>query len=53
MSYKYKRVLLKISGESLKGAQSHGYDAAAVEAIVAKIKKVIDKVTLYMYNIEL
>ena len=43
MSYKYKRVLLKISGESLKGAQSHGYDAAAVEAIVAKIKKVIDK----------
>jgi len=42
MGYKYKRVLLKISGESLKGSQSHGYDAAAVESIVSKIKKVLD-----------
>ena len=41
-SYRYKRILLKISGESLKGSQVHGYDAAAVEAIVGKIKKVID-----------
>ena len=38
MSYKYKRVLLKISGESLKGSQSHGYDSAAVSEIVEKIK---------------
>ena len=41
-NYKYKRVLLKISGESLKGTQTHGYDAEAVQAIVAKIKKVLD-----------
>lgn len=38
MSYKYKRVLLKISGESLKGSQSHGYDASAISEIVEKIK---------------
>ncbi len=40
--YKYKRVLLKISGESLKGAETFGYDGSAVEAIVNKIKQVID-----------
>lgn len=42
MNYQYKRVLLKISGESLKGSQAHGYDANAVIAIVNKIKKIID-----------
>ncbi|MBQ9788791.1 MAG: UMP kinase [Lentisphaeria bacterium] len=42
MSYKYKRVLLKISGESLKGSQSHGYDASAVNEIVGKIKFAIN-----------
>lgn len=41
-NYKYKRILLKISGESLKGSEEHGYQAAAVEAIVEKIRKVID-----------
>jgi len=37
MSYFYKRVLLKISGEALKGGQAHGYDADAVNGIVDRI----------------
>jgi len=39
---KYRRVLLKISGESLKGEQSHGYCAKAVATVVNRIKPVID-----------
>ncbi len=34
---KYKRILLKISGESLQGAQGHGYDAATVESVADRI----------------
>jgi len=34
---RYQRVLLKISGEALKGSQESGYDTAAVEATVARI----------------
>ncbi len=39
---RFNRILLKISGESLKGAQEHGYDADAVRAVVQQIKKVMD-----------
>ena len=34
---RYQRVLLKISGEALKGEREFGYDSAAVEATVARI----------------
>ena len=37
MALLYKRVLLKISGESLKGKLEHGYDPAAVKCVVARI----------------
>lgn len=40
--YKYKRVLLKISGESLKGDSSTGYSANAVAEIVERIKNIVD-----------
>ncbi len=35
----FKRVLLKISGESLKGKQEHGYDRNAVRSVVARIEE--------------
>lgn len=39
---KYRRVLLKISGETLKGAHEHGYDAAAVRKVVDTVKQARD-----------
>jgi uridylate kinase len=41
-AYKYKRVLIKLSGESLKGDSSSGFSAPAVARIVELIKSVID-----------
>ena len=41
-SYLYKRVLLKISGEALKGRQEHGYDAEAVRSVVEKVRRLLD-----------
>ena len=38
----YKRILLKISGEALKGKQEHGYDSEAVAQVVARIKEALD-----------
>ena len=38
----YKRILLKISGESLQGEQGGGYDSAAVCDVVARIREVLD-----------
>ncbi|OGV51597.1 MAG: UMP kinase [Lentisphaerae bacterium GWF2_44_16] len=38
----YKRVLLKISGEALKGKQEHGYNAEAVSTVVDRIKAAMD-----------
>jgi len=38
--YRYRRILLKLSGESLKGDLAHGYDAAAVAQIVQRIAAV-------------
>ena len=38
----YKRILLKISGEALKGKQEHGYDSEAVAQVTARIKEALD-----------
>ena len=38
----YRRVLLKISGESLQGANGRGYDSEAVAAVVARVKEALD-----------
>ncbi len=38
----YKRVLLKISGEALKGRQEHGFSQDAVADVVARIKEALD-----------
>ena len=39
---KYKRVLLKLSGEALMGEQHTMFDKATVDAIIAQIKQVIN-----------
>jgi uridylate kinase len=39
---KYRRVLLKVSGEALMGTQSYGIDVAALERIASDIKDVVD-----------
>ena len=39
---KYKRVLLKISGEALLGGGSHNIDPATVDGIAGQIKEVVD-----------
>lgn len=39
---KYKRILLKLSGESLAGANKHGIDFDTVSAYCKPIKKLID-----------
>ena len=41
-AYKYKRVLIKLSGEALKGDSLTGFSAPAVTRIVELIKSVID-----------
>ena len=33
----YKRILLKISGEALKGKQEHGYSSEAVSQVVERV----------------
>lgn len=38
----YKRVLLKLSGESLAGDQGYGIDPVTINAIAAEIKEVVD-----------
>lgn len=43
MSNKYKRVLLKISGEALLGNQQFGIDYEPVEMIANEIKSVVDR----------
>ncbi|MDD3704410.1 MAG: UMP kinase [Victivallaceae bacterium] len=40
--YKYKRVLIKVSGEALKGSSSSGYDADSIRLLVEKIRTVVD-----------
>lgn len=41
--FRFNRVLLKLSGEALKGSQEHGYDADAVRIIVERVKAVADQ----------
>ena len=41
-SYKYKRILLKISGEALRGQEQTSFSAEAVRLIIDKVKTVID-----------
>ena len=43
MTPKYKRVLLKLSGESLAGAEKHGIDFDTVVKICEPIKKCVDE----------
>ena len=38
----YKRVLLKISGEAVKGKQEHGFSQDAVADVVARIKEALE-----------
>ena len=39
---KYKRVLLKLSGEALAGSKGNGIDAKTVGEICDKIKEIVD-----------
>lgn len=39
----YKRILLKLSGESLMGAQGHGIDPVRLAAYARQIKEIADK----------
>lgn len=41
-SLKYKRILLKLSGEALMGAKDFGIDSATVDFIAREIKKVVN-----------
>lgn len=42
MELKYKRILLKLSGESLAGNQGHGIDFDTVVKICKPVKKIMD-----------
>ena len=42
MTPKYKRVLIKLSGEALAGAQGHGLDENVISEVVEQIKAVHD-----------
>ncbi len=41
-SLEYKRVLIKLSGEALKGESASGYEAEAIRSAVEKIKQLLD-----------
>ena len=38
---KYRRVLLKVSGEALMGAEAYGIDIGTVERIAADVKEAV------------
>ena len=42
MNPKYKRILLKLSGEALAGDKSHGFDEPTMQSISAAIKECVD-----------
>jgi uridylate kinase len=44
-SLKYRRVLLKLSGEALMGAQAYGIEVSTVERIASDIKEAVDSGT--------
>ena len=39
---KYKRVLIKLSGEAFKGKTAYGIDAPTVTSVARQIKQVVD-----------
>ncbi len=41
--YRFKRVLLKLSGEALKGTESHGYSHDAVNLVVERVNGILKK----------
>ncbi len=41
-NYKYKRVLLKLSGEALQGEQGYGIDPKVISEIAAQIAEIVD-----------
>ena len=41
-SLKYKRVLLKLSGEALMGEREYGIDSATVENIARQVKRIVE-----------
>ncbi len=43
MQVKYKRVLIKLSGEALAGAEGHGINENVIEGVVDQIKAIHDK----------
>ena len=43
MSIKYKRVMLKISGEALAGKKGFGLDGNTVTTVASKVKEIADK----------
>ena len=42
MKPKYKRILIKLSGEALAGKQGHGLDEDVISSVVEEIKKIHD-----------
>ena len=40
--YKYKRVLLKLSGEALMGEAGYGIDPKVVEELAVQIKEIVE-----------
>ena len=42
MAAKYKKVLLKVSGEALAGDKGYGFDAGTMRKICENIKKIVD-----------
>ena len=40
---KVKRILLKLSGEGLKGSQEYGFDPDYLKALVQKVKMIMDR----------
>ncbi len=42
MEAKYKRVLLKVSGEALAGEKGHGLDESTLQTVSESIKKIVD-----------
>ena len=43
VEFKYKRVLLKISGESLMGSLEYGIDSAMVSRVAGEIADVVSQ----------
>lgn len=41
-NYKYKRILLKLSGEALQGEQGYGIDPKVISEIAAQIAQIVD-----------